>query len=196
MDVIRDFETRHSSPEAGALLAWAAWTVESLHYLDDLDRAYDATHAPIGGHRPDVVDVAHARWAAGSAITALDLCAAGLGRTFCQQQGRRELNLGDFDQTISSGQANRAQRTALLPPLARNWVEIVCNDPQYNTIKKARDWLTHSRIRRHFTLHAGGPPTRLELEVETKIEVRQLIEAARDCATKHVTRLLELLPRL
>jgi hypothetical protein len=143
---VRDFEKRHDSPASGALILWAAWTVESLHYLDDIDQAYDASYSPIGGHRPDVVDVAHARWATGSAIAALDLCAASLARAFCNHQGPRELDLADFDQTIQQSQAVRAQRLARLPSLARGWVESVCRDPQYETIRRARHWLTHSRI--------------------------------------------------
>jgi hypothetical protein len=64
--LIQSFETRHKNPLAGALFAWAAWAVESLHYLDDIDSEYDASHTVIGAHPPDVVDVAHARWATGS----------------------------------------------------------------------------------------------------------------------------------
>ncbi len=72
IELIQSFENRHKSPTAGALFSWAAWAVESLHYLDDIDRAYDTSHATIGGHTPDVVDVAHARWATATSITALD----------------------------------------------------------------------------------------------------------------------------
>jgi len=89
-ELIQSFETRHKNPLAGALFGWAAWAVESLHYLDDIDRAYDTSHKVIGAHRPDVVDVAHARWATGTCITALDLCAAGLGRSFCAHDGPRD----------------------------------------------------------------------------------------------------------
>lgn len=61
--VVTAFEKRHHNPEAGALLAWAAWTVDGLRYLDDIDRAFDGTRTSVGLHRPDVVDVSHARWA-------------------------------------------------------------------------------------------------------------------------------------
>ena len=77
--VIQAFEARHQKPEAGALLSWAAWTLDGLQYLDDIDLQYDTSRAPVGNHRPDVVDVSHARWATGTCMTALDLCAAASG---------------------------------------------------------------------------------------------------------------------
>jgi len=193
--LIQSFETRHKSPLSGALFAWAAWAVESLHYLDDIDRAYEASHTVIGAHRPDVVDVAHARWATSTCITALDLCAAGLGRTFCAHNQERELDLTSFDPNQPSKRGD-ARRT-LLPPPARKWVDDVCNDAGYKQIKGARNWLVHSRLKRHFTLAAGGPPQRLKLELETtQLGVRHVVEVARDVATRHVAGFLDLLPQL
>src|SRR5687767_5672408 len=94
--MVQSFEARHKDGgEAGALFVWAAWTVESLHYLADLDAAY-ALNGPIAGHHTDVVDVAHTRWATSAAITAIDLCAAGLGRAYCKWTGPNEFDLGDF----------------------------------------------------------------------------------------------------
>ncbi len=188
MDLIRSFEARHKNPESGALFCWAVWAVDSLHYLDDIDHAYDTSHAIIGGHNPDILDVAHARWATATSITALDLCAAGLGRAFCQQQGKHELDLADF--------APNQDRRKKLPSPARKWVDAVHADPQYKTIKQSRNFLTHSRILRHFEI-GPGPPQRLKLELDgTKVGVRQLIEAARDCATRHVSEFIEKLPQL
>jgi hypothetical protein len=163
--LIRPFEVKYQNPTSSALFAWAAYTVDSLHYLDDIDRTYDSSHATIGGHSPDVVDVAHARWATSTCITALDLCAAGLGRAFCGHTKTHELDLADFDLGRSSKQT--AQRRAQLPTLAQQWVDNVCADPHYKQIKSARDWLTHSRLTRHFTLATGGPPQRLQLQLAT-----------------------------
>src|SRR5205823_11887801 len=89
--VISEFESRHQNPEAGALLLFAVWAVDSLYYLSDLDQALDPSQAMVGGHSADVVDVAHARWAVITCITALDLCAAGLGRALCGHRNKREL---------------------------------------------------------------------------------------------------------
>lgn len=198
MELIHPFEVRHQNPASGALFAWAAWTVDSLHYLDDIDRAYDASHAPVGGHRPDVVDVAHARWATGTCITALDLCAAGLGRAFCGHSGARELDLAHFD---PGGRPSKPKdvRRARLPLPAQQWVDDVCADLHYKQIKSARDWLTHSRIPRHFTVAVGegGPPQRLQLQLETeRLGVRRLVDHARDVGTRHVSALLAMLPKL
>ena len=196
MQQVQKFEAKHKSPEAGALFAWAAWTVDCLHYLDDVDTAFNQSPTSLSGHRPDVVDVAHARWATGTSITATDLCAAGLARAFCGHTGPKELDLVDFDLTASPSTEKNARR-ALLPPPALQWVDSVIGDPDYGTTKAARDWLTHSRLKRHFTLDAGGPPQRLELELPSaRLPVRRLVELSRDLATRHVSALLGVLPSL
>jgi hypothetical protein len=100
-NIISGFETRHAQPDSGALLAWAVLSVESLHYLADIDQDYEISHHVVGGHSRDIADVAHARWATGTCITSLDLCAAALGRTFCGHKSPRELALSDFDTSKS-----------------------------------------------------------------------------------------------
>lgn len=188
------FEARHKNAAAGALFAWAAWSVDCLHYLDDVDLSYNASPTGSLGHRPDVVDVAHARWATGTCITALDLCAAGLARAFCGHTGPKELDLGDFDPGIGSSAKRRGQ----LPAAALSWAGAVFADPDYNTVKGARNWLTHSRLPRHFGMAAGGAPQRLSLQLPgpTTLPIRQLIELARDLATRHVTAFVNILPGL
>ena len=193
--VIQSFETRHRSPSAGALFAWAASTIESLHYLDDIDQAYDASHAVAGAHPPDVVDVAHARWATSTCVTALDLCAAGLGRSFCKHSGPRELDLASFD--VNKLFKRRVAWRAQLPQLALGWVDGVMRDADYMRVKEGRDWLIHSRLNRHFTICPGGPPQRLKLELQsTQLEVRYVVAVARDVATRHVSAFFGLLPNL
>jgi len=196
IDIIQKFETRHKHPDAGALFAWAVWAVECLHYLDDVDLAFDASPTTAVGHRPDVVDVAHARWATGTCITALDLCAAGLGRALCNHTRPRELDLADFDPTGKPSQQILARR-AQLPIAAQQWLDDVLADPDYRAVKSARDWLTHSRLKRHFVLDTGGPPQRLSLELPpNKLPVRQLIEMTRDLSTRRVSAFLQMLPYL
>jgi len=193
---VQKFEEKHRKPDASALFAWAAWTVDCLHYLDDVDTAFNLSPMSLSGHRPDVVDVAHARWATSTSITATDLCAAGLARAFCGHTGPKEIDLGDFDLTTKSSRRKSARR-AQLPPRALLWIDRVIGDPDYATIKDARDWLTHSRLRRHFTLDTGGPPQRLELELPCgRLPVRRLVELSRDVATRHVSDLLSVLPSL
>jgi len=193
---IRAFETRRSSAAAGALFSWAVWTIDSLHYLDDVDRSYDRSHQAVGGHRPDVVDVAHARWSTSTCVTAIDLCAAGLGRAFCGNQGTNEFDLGGLVSVTGSRRAARESRRAAVPQLALTWLDAVQGDPQYSTVKAARDWLTHSRLRRHFTLQTGGPPQRLRLELTSQMPVRTVIVNSIECGTRHVTDFLRILPAL
>ena len=61
-NIISGFETRHAQPDSGALLAWAVLSVESLHYLADIDQDYEVSHQVVGGHSRDIADVSHARW--------------------------------------------------------------------------------------------------------------------------------------
>lgn len=187
ISLIQQFENQHSNPNAGALFAWAVSTVDSLYYLDDLDRNFDISGIPIARHRPDVVDVAHARWATSTAITSLDLCAAGLGRTFCGHIGQHELDIADINVT----------RRAQLPLDAQQWLDDVRADSQYNDVKSARDWLIHSRLKRHFFLSVGSSPQRINLEINSvQLPVRDLVELARDLATRHVSAFISILPNL
>ena len=195
MKALQAFEGRYASPQAGALFFWAVTATESLHYLDDIDKAYDASHTVVGGHRPDVVDVAHARWSTSTCITALDLCAAGLARSFCAHSGSKEFDLGDFD--LSQSPNRTVNRRARLPQLALQWVDNVLADVDYKNIKAARDWLIHSRLNRHFSVTPGGPPQRLKLELQsTQWEVRCIVELSRDVATRHVSAFIALLPNV
>jgi hypothetical protein len=187
VSIIQNFEARHNNPDAGALLIWAVSTVDCLYYLDDLDQEFNTSGSSMAGHRPDVIDVAHARWATSSAITSLDLCAAGLGRVFCANTGTHELDVGDFN----------AARRAQLPPLAQQWLDRVRADSHYYEVKSARDWLTHSRLRRHFSLSTKGPRHRIKLEFNaTQLPVRDLIELARELATWHVSGLFQILDHI
>src|SRR5438874_2591579 len=121
VETIREFETRHAGhdPETGALLQHACMAVESLYYLDELDQAFDVSRtAAVGEYDPALVDVSHSRWATGTSVTALDLCAAALGRAFCR---RRETD-GELDLLGLKG------RRDSLPALAQGWLDSVLRD--------------------------------------------------------------------
>jgi hypothetical protein len=197
--LVQQFEAQHGNPAAGALFSWAAWSVDCLHYLDDVDRAFDMDPVGVYGHRQDVIDVAHSRWATSTCITALDLCAAGLARAFCGHADVRELDLVGFDPAVGNQNAvaQKQARRAQLPGPALNWVAAVLADPDYSTIKAARNWLIHSRGTRHFGFDTARGPERLELELgATRLPVRQLVELSRGLATRHITAFLALLPNL
>jgi hypothetical protein len=191
MKVVVQFEERHRNPESGALLMFAVWAVDSPYYLGDVDRELDPSQATIGDHVADVVDVAHARWATGTCITALDLCAAALGRAFCAHIGARELDIGSFDPERALKRA--ARRRASLPAQARLWIDNVLKDPDYHQINAARDSLTHKRVPRRL----ARPRQRIRLQVgNDKVDVRSIIECAKDVASKHVSLLLAILSEL
>ena len=184
-DLIQAFEARRADKRAGALFSWAARAVEGLYYLDDLDASFDETRATVGDHSPDVVDLAHARWAATSCATAIDLCAAGLGRAYCQHEGQKELALSDFDSSLADKNGSRRVRRSKLPGIALEWVNQVLGDHGYTTVRDARNWLTHSRIPRRFSV-GGSPPERLKLMLTPEIGLRAFVALAKDVASRHV----------
>jgi hypothetical protein len=98
-----------------------------------LDQALDPSQATVRGHSADVVDVAHARWAATACITAVDLCAAGLGRALCGHRKRLELALGDFD--LKRKPKRAAHLRANLQKQAQQWIDSVSSNPDYMQIK-------------------------------------------------------------
>ena len=167
-----------------------------MHYLADLDAYYNRERNVPGSHKRDVVDLAHARWATGTAVTALDLCASAIGRALCKHQGKTELDLGDFDQTTRRSnrkQQQLQQRLQQLPPPALQWINGVFVDPAFEQLKEARHALTHRTLPRH--LFTG--PQRLKLNVgENEVSVADLVVQARELATTHVVALLRLLPEL
>jgi hypothetical protein len=188
INVIVAFERRHAKPDSGALLMWAVFSADSLHYLADVD----AHPEIVGDHDPDTADVAHARWATSTCITALDLCAAALGRTFCRYKSRRELALSSFDvkQIGKKASAEASRLLAKLPPSPRDWIADILTNAKYQKLKNARDWLTHSRIPRHLAVGGNGRQ-RLRLSVgAVQFGIRDVIEQARDFATESVESLL------
>lgn len=182
--VVQDFEARHSSPEAGALILFALRAVDSLYYLQDVDRNDDLSKGTINGHAPDVVDVAHARWATTTCVTALDLCAAGLGRALCGNTKSRELDL------VQLSQAKNPWRCQL-PPAAAVWVDAALSDARYKQIVEARNLLIHARVTRHFSM----PRQRLRLGLTSgPIDVPTLIERSLEVGTEKALELVNQLP--
>jgi hypothetical protein len=193
-ELIWPFEAKHNVPDAGALLAWAARCVDELFYLDEIDSAFEQSEQIVGNHNPDLVDVAHVRWATGTAITAFDLCAAAFGRTYCGNTGSWEMAMIHFYPRVTKKKVTLS-RNQLPAPVLR-WIDEILADVDYLATKSARDWLTHSRVPRHFTVNTSGRQ-RLELSIDgNKIPVRQVIETARDVGARHIPALLSVLPQL
>lgn len=122
--------------EQGALVMWAVLGVESLHYLDDLVSEH-TQFSPIPKHSPEVKDISHIRWAAGTSISSIDLCAAALGREYCGQVGEKKTK-----KFLKSSKKTLELRAK--PPIsARNWVDDVFFDDRYQKVIEARNCLTH-----------------------------------------------------
>lgn len=172
----------------------AKHAVESLHYLADLDDACFREDHPQGGHPSDATDEAHVRWAAGSAITGVDLCAAALGRVYKIADGLRELSMRDL--TMHFGDPSRkkaATNYAAMGPAWQAWARAVYADPAYIRCLAARNPLTHADAPRAIYAGASGHANRYGYRFggfddpgAPAICGRTVIEEARDMATRHV----------
>jgi hypothetical protein len=194
--VIQDYNARHGSNSLGPLVLWATFVVEGLYYLDDLDADWDNNPIPTGSHNPDIVDIAHVHWATGNAITALDLCAATLGRRYCNWTNSNELDLRDFD-TNTRKRATKLRST--LPQLALHWVNGVLADSRYTKVLEARKSLTHSRLIRHLQISAGVDTherTDFNITGLARIGARDLVLLSRDLAGQQVDSFLQVIDAL
>jgi hypothetical protein len=167
---------------ASYLVVTAAYTVEGLHYLSELDADLPAYWS--AGHQPSgaSVDLAHARWAVGDAITAIDLCAGVLGRLHrAYPRNDREMDLG---------QAARDSRLAELPEPSA-WLRSVDADSKYRYVPALRHALVHRTVRRpiEMTLGRGARRGLIQLEGDPELEVRVevLVPLCRDVALQHVS---------
>lgn len=202
MEVIQAYDGRHPevSGVATAPIAWAAWTVESLHYLHDLDDLIQERYpAKVNGHDADKVDIGHVRWATGTAITAIDLCAAALGDLFCGTANhRRKLDLRSFASTSASKQVVQRRASLVLP--GRNWIDAVEHDQRYIDIHDARNPFTHSWLARNVTVGAApGHKGRTGFQIrqtEKHINARELIVLSTSLATDQVTAFLDVIDGL
>ena len=180
------WRTPFESRTGGGYLQWAMLTVEGLHWLADMDdRAFAGGRVGLQGHPAISVDIAHARWATASAISAIDLCGAELAVKY--------LGLGyppspDQTPTLAQLDANR------LPSQAQLWVAGVKADPQYGRTKRARNGLIHRLlVRTAWISPTPGPPAPREAFAtdqpdipDHRLSAGELVVVARDMATAHV----------
>lgn len=187
-------ERKKARGRTAHLVVAARQVVESLHYLADIDDAYFGASRGQSGHENGAVDAAHVRWASGSAITGLDLCAAALGRVHKLNNGPHELSMRDL--TLHLGDASKkkaASNFAALSAVWQPWVRAVFMDPSYARCLDARNPLTHSDIQRAISSGASGHANRYGFRIGgfdnpgvPTIGARSLIEEARDMTTRHV----------
>lgn len=194
MEIIQAFEARRNGRgPVGALVLWAVWGVESLHYLDDLDQEHQNSLHNSLPHHHNVKDISHIRWATGTSISSLDLCAAALGREYCVWNKTQEPDLRDFDPKSNSTKISK-HRT-MLPLSALGWVDDVFSDSRYLEIHHARNFLTHSRLNRHLFL--PNKPTEFHISTIGKdFTARDLVILSKDLATDQVNAFLKVLDML
>jgi hypothetical protein len=199
MTVDQQFNRRHglamTLPQS---FIWAVWAAEGSDYLEKLDATHpggDHNVPPTGTH-PDLVDIAHVRWATGNAITAIDLCAATIGRLFCGVSGPPELDLRGFDTTIGSSRrrAEVAARRGLVPPDFLTWVDDTLADALYQELHQARNPFTHSWLQRKLFRGGQAPANRTEFEVlgtGYQMNARKMVEDSASLAIGRVKAFIE-----
>lgn len=196
IQIIQAFEARRPGRgETGALVLWATWTVEGLYYLDDLDGLHRRGCLTVPDHPAGVVDIAHVRWATTSAITALDLCAAALGREWCGHTGRHELHLRHFDPSGKDQAAITSRRDALSATLVK-WVDDVLADPRYSVVHGARNPLTHSRLIRRLSIGGVNNTAYFIPPAGDAVNGRDIISRARNLAMDQVSAFLSVIDTL
>ena len=199
--VVQRYEQRNNRPEFGRLVMWSVWAVESLHYLSDLDESQAEYPVSPHGFPPDIVDIAHVRWATATAITSLDLCAAALGRVYCGHDGPRELDLRDFDTARQKAKRARERRKKL-PDLGDAWIGNLLSDTRYLKIHAARNPMTHSWLNRLLSRGGeGGHAQRTQFRIkdfqtDNPLGARTFITLAKDLATQQVSEFLNVVDAL
>ena len=185
-----------SDAEAGALIGHAVWAVDGLHYLMSIDQIAFEGPGQLHGAHTDTVELTHVRWAATSALTALDLCAAALARRSGLYMGNRRAAIQNLN---AAGPEEAKTIRTQLNPRALDWVNRVVRDSDYAILRRVRHPLTHSRLTRHISI--GGAPAsarRLSLPVgipdsagnRTQMGSRELLTLSADVATRHIESLL------
>lgn len=189
--IIQEFERRKPDRgEAGALAMWAVWSVEGLHYLQDLD---DENNNRIRHdhqvHEFHVKDISHVRWATGTAITSIDLCAAILAKEYCAWTRKTEADLRDFDPTRH--RRNPAVNRKMLSASALSWIDGVLSDSRYKEVQGARNPLFHSRLLR---IVSSSATTEFKVPTTNSVfSATQLVTLSRDLATEQVKHFLKIL---
>jgi hypothetical protein len=134
--------------------------------------------------------MAHVRWAAGSAMTALDLCAAAIGElhsvpTSAPGQVHDIASLGDHRNQLCAG--------------CNAWRTAVVGNNSYRVLKNVRDPMTHKTLPRRLSISTGAPTDAERLALllhgarhdQDHTPSRTLIEQAQHFATSQILALIE-----
>jgi hypothetical protein len=161
---------------------WAVDAVEGLRWLRYVDEwAFERFPEQLEGRDPRVIDLAHVRWATVTAVTAIDLCVAEIA-----------VQYGGFDfwseclPSLERLTKKLAGKT--VPPAATDWLDRVADDSGYQTLRAARNPLTHRFLVRTALMGPGRTPFEVDrnLAPEDRPDARDLILLSLDVATRHV----------
>jgi hypothetical protein len=176
---------------------WAVWAAESSNYLEKLDACHPGEPISPSATHPDLVDIAHVRWATANAITAIDLCAATIGHLFCPPQGTKELSLRDFDNTLKRTAKDKAEvvsRRSSLPQGFLRWIEETLADQRYIDLHGARNPFTHSWLQRHVSIGGTGHEGRTQFTVRGtshRMNARDMVVGSASLALDRVRAFVE-----
>ena len=196
----------------GHLATGAGRAAESLVYLADLDDSRFGAIWPNDRYGNDVVDDAHVRWAAATALTSLDLCIAAAGRLagFAQRPPRGEDSIRDYYRFTNTGMLVDNRQLVTAP--WRAWIDALVADCRYDMLLGVRNTLVHSDALR--IIHATTEPIHghdlrygyrvgplnlpFHSSTHTTVMAREVVELSRDVSLSHVAAfvtVLESLPR-
>lgn len=147
VDVLDDFYVRTHLQRVPQIW-WAVGAAEGVQYLSDLDQSVLSWGDGRIHIDPDMVDATHVRWATGTAITAIDLLAAAIGRLYCANTGN-EYALTWFDVSVPDRKMSQraTERMTKLPAEFAQWVTDTLADSRYLLLKGMRDPFTHSWLK-------------------------------------------------
>lgn len=172
------------SQEAASCLAWAVQAMDGLCYLEDIHEAMPTGRHLPGGHDALAVHIAHARWAASTSMTALDLCAAALGCLYLpRRKNDRYYDLRDVQE----------KRSSIPRRGVTDWLDGVTADDNFLLVDRVRDPLVHRTLPRQIALTFGSGtgdlvgPTRLTVAgFPDTVPVDEIMRASRVLAQRWV----------
>jgi hypothetical protein len=171
-----------ASREAGALAMWASWAVDAIYYVIDAEDAIAKENNR--GHSVWTIDITNARTATGSAMTALDLCAAAIGHLHgVVPPPPKKAAADQKEHDLASLRLDA--RYASLPPDARQWCDDTFTHSEYQLLAEARNGFVHRKFRRTLAVGGGKRATSYQLQ-GGPVAHPNLLRLARDFTTSRV----------
>ena len=134
---------------------WALAAAQSFAFLPPFDPS-----DPRNSQGTEVVELARIRWAAGTAATSIDLCAAFLGiRYNGRSLSDKAAALIHFIPSEHKGdhKAKAEARCSQHTAVALRWKDQVWADADYQVVRGARHPFTHSALARDVRVMMGDP---------------------------------------